>query len=311
MSAPAPMQAPPPGVPRLSGVLRVPREARAPAVRRTLIAILVLNLVVVFVKIAVGVRTGALTVLGAALESSLDALNNVVGMVLVSVADRGPDEDHPYGHDKFQTLGNLMIVGFLSISCFELLRESVSQLLRHEAPRVPGEFELALLASTALVNIGVVWYERKRGRELGSPFLLADAEHTNSDLYVTVLALSSLVASRLGWGVLDPLLALVVALLIAWTGFRILRGTVPILVDQRAVDPGQIRHLISGIPGILDVRSVRSRANASGVLFAEVTIEVDGGSSVADAHALADIVEARIRDQLGDSEVTIHIEPPA
>jgi len=82
----------------------------------------VLNAIVLVIKIVVGVRTGALTVLGAALESGLDLLNNVIGIALVAVASRAPDEDHPYGHDKFETLGALGIVGFLSISCFELLR---------------------------------------------------------------------------------------------------------------------------------------------------------------------------------------------
>ena len=83
----------------------------------------------VLVKLVVGMRTGSLTVLGAALESGLDTLNNAIGMFLVSIAARAPDEDHPYGHDKFETLGALGIVGFLSISCFELMREGVTALI--------------------------------------------------------------------------------------------------------------------------------------------------------------------------------------
>ena len=72
--------------------------------------------------------------LGAALESTLDMLNNVVGIALVRLAARGPDDDHPYGHAKFETLGALGIAGFLSISCFELLREGVRHLLGGERP---------------------------------------------------------------------------------------------------------------------------------------------------------------------------------
>ncbi|HEX2780700.1 MAG TPA: cation transporter, partial [Gemmatimonadaceae bacterium] len=77
------------------------RNARGPAVRSTLLAILVANALVVFVKLVIGLRTGTLAVLGAALESGLDMLNNVMGIVLVTLAARAPDEDHPYGHDKF------------------------------------------------------------------------------------------------------------------------------------------------------------------------------------------------------------------
>jgi len=230
-------------------------------------------------------------------------------MAVVSVAARAPDDDHPYGHDKFETLGALAIVGFLSISCFELLRQGVMQLLDRHVPEPPTVFEIALLATTALVNILVVWYERKRGRELSSAFLMADAAHTSSDLYVTLLALASLGLARVGYGALDPLLAVVVALLIAWNGYAILRENVPILVDRRAVDAAEIRRLVGEIPEIHDVRDVRSRATPSGVLFAEVTIGVAASTSVADAHALADQVEARIGERLGTSQVTVHVEP--
>lgn len=277
--------------------------------RNTLLVILALNVVVVVIKVVVGLRTGALSVLGASLESALDAFNNVVGMVVVSVAAREPDEDHPYGHDKFETLGALAIVGFLSISCFELLRAGVSQLLHREATHPPTSSEIALLGTTAIINLVVVWYERKRGRELNSAFLLADAAHTSSDLYVTLLAIASLALARVGYGFIDPVLAIVVASLIAWNGFQILRENVPILVDRRAVDAAEIRRMLCEIPRIEEVRAVRSRSTPSGVLFAEVTIGVAGDTSVAEAHALADQVEQRIGERLGASEVTVHVEP--
>ena len=271
--------------------------------------VLVLNLIVVVIKVTVGVRTGALSVLGAALESSLDLMNNVVGMILVTVAARAPDESHPYGHAKFETLGALAIVTFLSISCFELLREGVTQLLRSHSPERPTLFEAALIGFTLVVNALVVVYERRRGRELSSSFLIADAAHTHSDVYVTVLAIASLGLTRLGLGALDPVLALLVALIIAWNGYRILRETVPILVDERGLDSADVRRLVEQIPRIEEVRSVRSRAGASGVVFAEVTVGVAGSTSVADAHAIADEVENRIAEALGASEVVVHVEP--
>jgi cation diffusion facilitator family transporter len=284
--------------------------AQASAVRRTLGLILVLNILVVVVKVAVGLRTGTLSVLGAALESLLDTLNNIIGMVLVTVAARAPDEDHPYGHDKFETIGALAIVGFLSISCFELLREGVSALRSHAAPRPPEAIEMALMGSTVFVNLFIVWYERKRGRELRSPFLMADAAHTASDTYVTLLAIGSMLLALVGMGRFDGALAILVALIIALSGYRILRGTIPILVDERAVDADRVRALVRGIPRIRDVRMVRSRYAASGLLFAELTIVVDGDGTVAEAHALADAVEELITAELGASEVTVHIEPP-
>jgi len=285
------------------------RPARASAVRNTLLVILVLNLLVVVVKIIVGMRTHALSVLGAALESGLDVLNNVLGIVLVGIASRAPDEEHPYGHQKFETLGALAIVGFLSITCFELLREGVRFVLVGDTPRTATIPELALVASTMIVNVLVVWYERRRGQRLQSAFLLADAEHTRSDVYVTCAAVVSLFLTRHGLGLVDPFLAMAVALVIARNGFEIVRRSVPVLVDERAIDAREIHQLLSAVPGVLDVRSVRSRAMASGVPLIEVTIGVDRATSVDSAHRVADAVEARLRTELGASSVTVHIEP--
>jgi cation diffusion facilitator family transporter len=278
-------------------------------VRGVLARVLVLNLIVVAIKVIIGVRTGALSVMGAALESSLDLLNNVVGMILVTVAARDPDETHPYGHAKFETLGALAIVTFLSISCFELLREAVTKFRQAHTPVSPTLTEVALLGLTLVVNALVVVYEQRRGRELSSSFLVADAAHTHSDVYVTLLAIASLGLTRVGLGAFDPILAVVVALIIGWNGYKILRETVPILVDQRGLDSADVRRLVERIPRIAEVRSVRSRAGASGVVFAEVTVGVAGSTSVAEAHAIADEVERRIGEALGASEVVVHIEP--
>ena len=288
---------------------RQAQHARSPGVRRTLAIVLALNALVAALKIVIGVRTGALTVLGAALESGLDMLNNIIGMMLVAVAARAPDDDHPYGHDKFETLGALGIVGFLSISCFELLREGIGALVGHRAPHHVGATDVAVIAGTLMVNVFVVWHERRRGRELGSAFLLADAAHTSSDILVTVMALTSLALSRVAWPWLDAALAISVALIIAWSGLQILRESIPVLVDERAIDASELRGVVIGVPDIRDVRNVRSRFTASGQLFAEVTIAVPGGASVDDAHRLADAVEAAIEREFGASQVTVHIEP--
>jgi len=284
-------------------------SSRTSAVRRALLIVLLLNVLVVIVKVAVGVRTGALTVLGAALESSLDVLNNLIGMALVTVAARAPDDEHPYGHDKFETLGALAIVGFLSISCFELLREGVTQLLDQQRPSAASNIDIVLLVVTMAVNVFVVQYERNRGRALQSVFLLADASHTRGDIYVTGLALASLGLTRVGLGVLDPALALVVALMIAHSGYQVLKDSIPVLVDQRGVEATRLQLLIQTIPEVIDIRRIRSRSTPSGLLFAEVTIGVAAHTTVAEAHAVADAVEARIGEHLGASEVTVHVEP--
>jgi cation diffusion facilitator family transporter len=284
-------------------------EARAAGVRRALMFVLLLNAASAGLKIAVGARTGALTVLGAALESTLDMLSNGVAIFAISIAARAPDDDHPYGHEKFETLGTLAIVGFLSITCFELVRRSVGELARGAASPSATLLDALLLVISLGVNGFVVTYERSRGRQYNSALLLADASHTASDILVTALAIASLLLSHLGFVRADAMLGIVVALLIAWSGYQILRDSIPVLVDARAVDAGRLAAIARAIPGVAGVRSVRSRRTSSGHLFAELTILVDGGQSVAAAHDFTDEVERAIERELGTAEAIVHVEP--
>ena len=279
------------------------------AVRKVLLVVLALNVLVLVAKNVVAVRTGALAVLGAALESGLDVLGSLMGMLIVTVATRAPDDDHPYGHGKFETLGTLGIVGFLSISCFELLREGVVALMRDEAPRAHTAIDVAVLVFTLFINALVAWYERREGRRLSSAFLVADAAHTRGDFLVTALAILSLILSHLGLGRVDGALGIAVALIIAWSGYQILRQSVPVLVDARALEASELAAVVRQVARVADVRSVRSRSTAGGQLFADVTIAVDGSLTVEAAHDLADEVERAIERAYGPAEVTVHVEP--
>lgn len=280
----------------------------AAIVRRTLLVVLALNGLVTVIKMLVGARTSALTVIGASLESTLDLINNVIALSLVRIARLEPDEEHPYGHGKFETLGALAVVGFLSISCFELLQQGAIALARGTPTRAASVGDIGLVIATLGINAFVVAYESKRGRELNSQLLLADAAHTRSDILVTLLAIASLWLSRYGVVRVDGGLAIVVALIIAWTGWQILRASIPVLVDERAVAATDIRAAASGVAGVIEVRDIRSRA-AGANSFAEVTIAVSGQASVADAHALADAVEDAVARQMGGGKVTVHVEP--
>ena len=284
-------------------------QARSSGVRRALLLVLLLNALSAALKIGVGARTGALTVLGAALESALDMLSNGVAILAVSVAARAPDDDHPYGHEKFETLGTLGIVAFLAITCFELMRQSIGELTGPHAAPTTTRLDVVLLAASLGVNAFVVLYERRRGRALGSALLLADAAHTASDILVTALAIMSLALSQLGYVRADALLGMLVALIIAWSGYQILRDSIPILVDARAVEAERLASIVRTIPGVIGVRAARSRRTASGHLFAEVTILVDGTTSVADAHDFTDEVERAISRELGTAEAIVHVEP--
>ena len=281
---------------------------RTALVRRVLLGLLLANLAVVGAKAVVGFVAGSLAVLGDALHSTVDALNNVLALVVVRVASKAPDEDHPYGHGKFETLGALVIVGFLSITCFELARGAVNRLSGDRTPPLLSDLQLAVLVATLGVNVLVAWYENRRGQQLASDLLIADAAHTRTDVFITVGVLIGMLLARQGWWWADPVLALAIALLIVRVAYQIFLRTVPVLVDERAIPTTTIQEMAEAVHGVKSAYGIRSRGSAQ-VRYAEVTIAVDRTANVAAAHAIADEVEERLKRALQLNEVTVHVEP--
>jgi len=226
----------------------------------------------------------------------------------VRVAAKEPDEEHPYGHSKFETLGALGIVGFLSITCFELVRSAVNHLVNAVYRVDVSDLQLAVLVLTLGVNVLITWYENRRGTELGSELLVADAAHTRADVFITVGVLAGVLLARRGWWWLDPVIAIVVALVIVFVAYHILARTIPVLVDQRAIPTRDIQTTAQAVAGVKSAYGIRSRG-PSDLRYAEVTIAVDRHADVESAHAIADEVEERLKRHLQLHEVTVHVEP--
>jgi len=281
---------------------------KSSGVRRVLGGILAANIVVVIVKFAVGVETNSLAVFGDALQSSVDAVNNLFALFVIRVASKGPDEDHPYGHAKFETLGALLIALLLALSIFELVRGAIARLVVGAPPLNVSSAALVLLVFTLVVNLGVVWFETRAGRRLNSDLLLADALHTRTDVFITLGVLTGLALARAGMAWADPVLALMVAVLVGRAGYQILRRSIPSLVDERAFDQATIQRAAEEVRGVVSAYAIRSR-RAGDHQFAELTISVDGAADVASAHRIADQVEDRLRETLRLDEVTVHVEP--
>jgi cation diffusion facilitator family transporter len=281
---------------------------KSSGVRRVLAGILIANLVVVVVKFFVGLDTNSLAVFGDALQSSVDSASNLFGIYVVRVAAKAPDEEHPYGHAKFETLGALLIALLLALSIFELVRGAVARLMYGAPPLNVSGGALALLGFTLAVNIGVVLIETRAGRRLRSDLLLADALHTRTDVFITLGVLGGLALARAGLAWADPALALIVAVLVGRAGYQILRRAIPSLVDERAFDRTTIQREAEGVQGVVSAYAIRSR-HAGDRRFAELTISVNGSANVASAHEIADKVEDRLRDSLQLDEVTVHVEP--
>ncbi len=280
-------------------------------VRRVLLVTLILNLIVVVGKLIAGILASSLSVISDAIHSSVDSLNNIVGLVVTKYAAAEPDEDHPYGHAKFETLAAFVIAGFLFVTCYQISLSAFSRLLNGEhAPPQISALTLGVMIATILVNIFVTVFEHREGQRLKSEFLIADAIHTRSDVLVSCSVLAGLILIRMGYVWLDPAVSLGVAAFIAWNGYQIFKTTVPVLVDASPVPPARIAEAVESVTGVHSVHDIRARMHG-GKMFVEMHMHIEPKLEQDHivSHAITEAVEEKLEKEFGKVIATIHVEP--
>lgn len=273
-----------------------------------LLLTLVLNVLVVVLKALVGWWTGSLSLMADALHSVTDSANNVLGLVTNQLASPQPDRDHPYGHQKFEAVGALGIAAFLGIACFEILKGAVERLVIASEPVTMNAISLWVMLFVLGVNIFVAFYERRVGHRLGSNILVADAEHTMSDIWITITVLGGLIGVWAGVQWLDVLLAFPVALLVIRSGWVVLSANLPWLVDEMAIAPEAIHAVVMRVPGVLNCHNIASRGLLGRQVFIDMHLIVEP-KDVLSAHNITEQVEQQLEEEYGPTRVTIHVEP--
>ncbi len=278
------------------------------AIRWVLLYTLALNLLVTAVKVAIGVLSGSLSVLADGFDSLLNSASNVVGLVGIAVAARPPDPSHPYGHRRFEALATAGISVLLFATTAQLIQSALNRLRYPATPVVTlGTFAAPIVS--IVVQTYVALYEYRRGRDLRSQILIADALHTRADVLVSVSVIAGLILVRLGLPGADPILALLIAAFIASIGFQIVRNSSRVLADTSVLDPTRVEQLARSVPGVQSVHRIRSRGLEDDIHL-DLHVRVRQGMPVEQAHDIAHRVEQRLLAEItGLRDVVVHIEP--
>ncbi len=288
--------------------VRISSEHYQRSVKRVLIGVLILNLTVTAMKFVVGALTGSIAVLADAFNALVDASANVIGLLGIRAASDPPDPDHPYGHRKYETIATLGIGGLMLLAGWEVLQDVFERLAGGKPPTVTP-LSLALILLTLPINLFVVWYEGRRGRELGSDVLQADATSTRINIFVSLAALAALLGSVIGLLWLDVVVALGIVAYVVVAAYRIIRDTSAVLTDSAVIDPHVVEDIARAVPGVRFATKVRSRGREDDVHL-DLHVRVDPAMATEQAHAIATEVERRVKDQLpGVVDAVVHIEP--
>jgi cation diffusion facilitator family transporter len=233
----------------------------------------------------------------------------VIGLVGLRAARKPPDDDHPYGHRKYETLAAAGIFVFLLIAVVEIGRTALRRLADPE-PLSVGPLSFAVMIVTLIVNLWVVRYESGEGRRLHSELLLADSLHTRSDVFATIGVLISLTAVWLGYPLLDPISGVAIAVLIARTGYLIGRDASGILSDRAVIDEETVRRVVMSVPEVLGSHHIRSRGSQDHV-FLDLHVWFAAEMPLRTAHQLSHVVKDRLMETFPQiADAIIHLEPP-
>jgi cation diffusion facilitator family transporter len=294
--------------------LRSPGDGSGPdrysSVARVLIRVLLLNLCVALAKIGFGYASGAISVLSDGFHSLTDGASNVVGLIGIRAARRPPDDDHPYGHRKYETVAAAAVTVFLLLVMLEVLRNAFNHLTGRTAPHDISLAAFVVMIVTVVVNLVVIWYETREAKRLASEVLLADALQTRGDVWSSLTVIAALAGARSGLPILDPLAALVVAAFIGYAGYQIARTTTGILSDRIVMSDADLERVVMNVPGVLGCHHIRTRGSADHV-FLDLHVWLPPEMPLSDAHHLSHVVKDRLMasyPQIADA--IIHIEPP-
>ena len=276
---------------------------------RVLYRVLVLNLAVAVIKIVLGYATGAVSILSDGFHSLTDSASNVVALVGVSIARLPPDENHPYGHRKYETMASLGILVFLVIVLVQVLGAAYDRLVNGGEPRVFPE-GIGIMVVTLAVNLCVVSYEERAGKRLNSEVLRADAKHTRSDVLTSGTVVIALIGVWQGYPLLDPLAALVVAVFIGRACWQIAKEASRILADEIVIAEDDVRAVVGSVPEVLGCHQIRTRGPADYV-FMDLHLWLDGQTLLDSAHTTSHTVKDLLMKRFPHLvDVVIHIEPP-
>ncbi|MFL5625039.1 MAG: cation diffusion facilitator family transporter [Ktedonobacteraceae bacterium] len=255
--------------------------------------------------------TGSIGLFSDAAESVVNLAAALVGLWAITLAIRPPDEDHTYGHTKSEYFSSGVEGALILVAAIVIIVEAIPRLL-HPQPLEQVGLGLAFSAAGAVINGVLAWFMLRAGKRLRSITLEADARHLFADVFTTAgVFVGVLLVSLTGWLILDPIIALLVALNIIWTGIRLLRQTGLGLLDTALPqeDVNQIQAVLETYraQGIA-FHALRTR-QAGSRRFISFHVLVPGTWTVLKGHMICEEIELALRNALPETTVFTHLEP--
>jgi len=242
-------------------------------------------------------------------HSVSDGASNIIGLIGIALSSRPVDEDHPYGHSKYETFFSLGIAALLFFLAANLAREGIGHIFHPIIPQVEIR-SFAVMIITMAINILVMNYESKRGKALQSDMLVADAMHTRADIFTSFSVIIALIAIKSGYPIVDPIATIVISIFIAYAGLEIVKDASKILCDSAAImDVRIVSDIVLNVKGVKTCHKIRTRGRPDDICV-DLHVQVDSAMHIDEAHKVSDAIEDALKEKIPEvTDVLVHIEP--
>ena len=276
---------------------------------RTVLFSISSNALLLTVKLVVGVLTGSASVLSEAVHSATDLVASVVAFVAVRRSESPPDESHNYGHGRFENLAGIFEGAILLGVGAGVIYGAVDGIVNGAELKFLG-FGIGVMVLSAAVNFFVSRWLLRVAHETDSRALEAEGYNLRTDVWGAAgVSLGLIAALATGWTVLDPIIAAVIGLVILWTAFRLNSGSTRVLLDESLPDEelGVIGREVKCDPRVRGYHKLRARKSGP-QRHIDFHLQLRAETTLGEAHKISDALEERIRRNLPNSDVLIHLE---
>lgn len=280
--------------------------------KKTTIVSALTNVFLALLKTTMGILSGSAALLADGIHSVADLLSDLFAYGMIKISHEGPDEDHPYGHGKFESIGTLALAVMLSLTAGWIAYKAITQLLVTES--IQHSLSTLALAATLISiisNEALYHYCKNIGKKVGSSIIIANAWHHRTDSLSSIAAFIGIGFSLLGFPIADSIAALLVTALLLKMSYQIGKEAVNELVDTAVSEDMQekIMRAARNISSVAGCHELRTRL-IGGKIFVDVHVEVPAQISVSEGHALAESVERAILESVKEvQDVITHIDP--
>lgn len=282
----------------------------------TLVGIAGNTLLTVF-KFVAGILGNSAAMIADATHSLSDFLTDVVVMVFVSISAKPQDQSHDYGHGKFETMASFLIALALIVAALGIMVSGVQKLAmwwNGEQLQVPGWIAFGAALMSIIIKELLYQYTVRRGKQLDSQVVIANAWHHRSDALSSIGAAIGIGGAILlgnRWAMLDPLASIIVGLMLVKVAWELLQTSVGELTECSLPEETEqeILHIIQSFPDVQQPHNLRTRRIGNRIAI-EVHVRMDGNLPLHTVHERATTIERKLKEQFGaKTHVTLHMEP--